>query len=329
MSQLPSPLGGASAAPSTRAAAQAEAALRLAGFHAPPWTALAGSPPVRRAISATRQGDGNKQLVPAWISGPLRRSFLTLTERLGLCCSPRPTREEFTLQDDTFRCVLLRRLRLPLPLEARACRCGGALDELGDHRAACPTAGVLVRRACPLERAAARICREAGARVATNIFLHDLNLGLPLTNGRRLEVVAHGLPAFGGVQVAVDVTLVSPLRRDGSSRSRADHEPGLALRTAADGARRLRPSSTASRRAELSPAPRRSARRSQPRTGAGGGRCSQSRRRERSLRASANSPPTLATRTPARRWRAMSCPTPVGRRARRDRSRVSPCFTAA
>ena len=36
------------------------------------------------------------------------------------------------------------------------------------------------------------------------------------------------------MQVAVDVTLVSPLRRDGSSRSRADHEPGLALRTAAE-----------------------------------------------------------------------------------------------
>ena len=103
----------------------------------------------------------------------------------------------------------------------------------GGHRAACPTAGVLVRRACSLERAAARICREAGARVATNVFLRDLNLGL-LTDGRRLEVVAHGLPAFGGVLVAVDVTLASPLRRDGSSRSRADHEPGLALRTAAE-----------------------------------------------------------------------------------------------
>ena len=70
--------------------------------------------------------------------------------------------------------------------------------------------------------------RELGSRPTY------LNLGLPLTDGRRLEVVAHGLPAFGGVQVAVDVTLVSPLRRDGSCRSRADHEPGLALRTAAE-----------------------------------------------------------------------------------------------
>jgi len=29
---------------------------------------------------------------------------------------------------------------------------------------------------CPLERAAARVCREAGARVTTNTLLADLNL---------------------------------------------------------------------------------------------------------------------------------------------------------
>ena len=238
---------GASAAPSTRAAAQAEAALRLAGFHAPPWTALADG---LATGEASHFGDAARGWQQAACASLDQRPLETLLSDLdgasralllsqagpggSLALTALPTREEFTLQDDTFRCVLLRRLRLPLPLEARACRCGGALDELGDHRAACPTAGVLVRRACPLERAAARICREAGARVATNVFLRDSNLGLPLTDGRRLEVVAHGLPAFGGVQVAVDVTLVSPLRRDGSSRSRADHEPGLALRTAAE-----------------------------------------------------------------------------------------------
>ena len=191
---------------------------------------------MRRAISATRRGDGNKQLVPAWISGPLRRSFLTLTERLGLCCSPRLGQAAASL---SRRCQHARSSRCRMTPSA-ACSCGACASHClplrwrpRRARAACPTAGVLVRRACPLERAAARICREAGARVATNVFLRDLNLGLPLTDGRRLEVVAHGLPAFGGVQVAVDVTLVSPLRRDGSSRSRADHEPGLALRTAA------------------------------------------------------------------------------------------------
>ena len=238
---------GASATPSTRAAAQAEAALRLAGFDAPPWTALADG---LATGEASHFGDAARGWQQAACASLDQRALETLLSDLdgasralllsqagpggSLALTALPTREEFTLQDDTFRCVLLRRLRLPLPLETRACRCGGVPEELGDHRAACPTAGVLVRRACSLERAAARIGREAGARVATNVFLRDLNLGLPLTDGRRLEVVAHGLPAFGGVQVAVDVTLVSPLRRDGSSRSRADHEPGLALRTAAE-----------------------------------------------------------------------------------------------
>ena len=37
-------------------------------------------------------------------------------------------------------------------------------------------------------------------------------------DGRRLEVVADGLPLFGGVQLAVDTTLVSPLHCDGTAR---------------------------------------------------------------------------------------------------------------
>ena len=43
------------------------------------------------------------------------------------------------------------------------CRRGGALDVWGDHRTACPTAGVLGPHGTPPEQAAARMCREAGA----------------------------------------------------------------------------------------------------------------------------------------------------------------------
>ena len=42
----------------------------------------------------------------------------------------------------------------------------GELDPLGDRRSACATSGVLATRALPLEHAVARVCREAGARVA-------------------------------------------------------------------------------------------------------------------------------------------------------------------
>ena len=134
-----------------------------------------------------------------------------------------PTRPEYYMGDDVFRVTLLRRLRWPLPPTARVCRCGGELDILGDHRAACATAGVLVRRAVPVERVVAQICREAGGRVATDVFLRELNLGLPITDARRLEVVANGLPSFHGAQVAVDV------RRNGCVQSSVTAAPAPAL----------------------------------------------------------------------------------------------------
>ena len=73
-----------------------------------------------------------------------------------------------------FRVLLLRRLWLPLPLSSRTCRCGRPLDIFGHHRAACSRAGILGSRGFALESAAARVCREGGGRVATNLFLRDL-----------------------------------------------------------------------------------------------------------------------------------------------------------
>ena len=104
-----------------------------------------------------------------------------------------------------------------------------------------PKCGVLAHRAGPLERAAARICREAGARVATSVALQDLNPDVPPTDGRRIEVVANGLPLWQGAQIAVDTTLVSPLQRDGQPRPGADARPGLALAQAAARKRRTYP----------------------------------------------------------------------------------------
>ena len=115
-----------------------------------------------------------------------------------------PTAPEFNVPGPHFCVAALRRLRVPLPFSERVCSCRGALD------AACARAGVLGPRSVPLERTAARICREAGARVAENVLLRDLNLDAPVLDDRRLEVVANALPIWGGVQVAVDTTLVSP-----------------------------------------------------------------------------------------------------------------------
>ena len=64
----------------------------------------------------------------------------------------------------------------------------------------------------------------------TNVFVRDLDLlpqGVP--DQRRLEVVVEGLPLFHGAQLAIDTTLVSPLRVDGVQCADVD---GAALRQA-------------------------------------------------------------------------------------------------
>ena len=56
------------------------------------------------------------------------------------------------------------------------------------HRATCARCGVLGRRGFVLVSTAGRVCREAGAQVATNQFVRDLDLGVPNANddGRRV-----------------------------------------------------------------------------------------------------------------------------------------------
>ena len=107
------------------------------------------------------------------------------------------------------------------------------MDPYGDHRAACANAGVLRPRGVPLEHAAARVCREAGARVARNVPLANMNIDVPVQDARQIEVVANGLPLWHGAQLAVDTTLVCPVRRDGRPRRHGDSRPGVALQTAA------------------------------------------------------------------------------------------------
>ena len=123
-----------------------------------------------------------------------------------------PTDRSCRIDPQPFRILLLRRLRLPLPFTARSCVCGRLLDNLGHL-------GSLDEGEYPLEIAAARICREAGGRVRSNVFLREVDLGVRgVPDNKRFEVVVNGLPLFNGAQLAVDTTLVSPIRRDGTSR---------------------------------------------------------------------------------------------------------------
>ena len=91
-----------------------------------------------------------------------------------------PTNLETTIPPHLFRVVLLRRLRQPISMSVRNCRCGRLLDASGHHRAACVRVGMLGRRGFAQESVAARICREAGGRVRTNMFLRDMDLPLEM-----------------------------------------------------------------------------------------------------------------------------------------------------
>ena len=216
--------------PCLRAAAATRAELSLADWTPPSWRELCDGVP-----APTLQEDGPSTFVRGWqgaaASAVARRQCEQLLSTLdpsseALLRSQQgpfasrflttvPTCPALSYPSHLFRVLLLRRLRLPLPLSQRYCRCRRPLDSLGDHRAACARAGVLRSRGCPLERAAARVCREAGARVTCNTRLADMNLQVDRVDDRRLEVVANGLPLWGGQQLAVDTTLVSPLSGSG------------------------------------------------------------------------------------------------------------------
>ena len=147
----------------------------------------------------------------------------------GMALSTCPVNRLTTFSPQVFRVILLRRLHLPLPLTVRNCKCGQPLDICGHHRAACARAGVLGGRGWALENVVARICREAGGRVTTNVLVRNLDLvGPGVEDNRRLEVVADGLPLFGGAQLAIDTTVVSALHADGTARRRAATHDGVA-----------------------------------------------------------------------------------------------------
>ena len=57
-----------------------------------------------------------------------------------------------------------------------------------------------------------------------------MNVAVPLTDGRRIEVLANGLPIWQGAQAAVDTTLVSPVTWAGDAQPHADRVADLSKR---------------------------------------------------------------------------------------------------
>ena len=142
----------------------------------------------------------------------------------GMALSATPTHFLTRIPPHLFRVVMLRRLRLPLPLSLHTCRCGRHVNKFGYHRTSCARAGVLGRRGFALE--------SATARVTTNIMVRDLDLGEPrAADGRRLEVVVDALVS-GMCQLAVDATVVCTLHCDGSPHRGAENMDGVVLERA-------------------------------------------------------------------------------------------------
>ena len=111
--------------------------------------------------------------------------------------------------------------------------------------------GRIRKRALPTERATARICREAGAVVKTNVLLRDLNVGVSVSDERRLEVLAHGLPLKGGSQLAIDVTLRSVLSAAGIPKPRCAVHDGIVAESARQDKERKYPELLTAKRCEL------------------------------------------------------------------------------
>ena len=234
-----------------RSAATAAAQLSsLEGFETPSWAELAAGvrPPLRNiedfepaghrtgwqheAAARTEWAFREQDLIHRM--GEQARALLRSQSgpAAGMSFATVPSNPLCRIGSQFFRVLSLRRLRFPLPPASRMCRCGRLLDSFGHHRASRAQAGVLGRRGFAVESAAARICREAGGRVATNLLVRDLDLPVPIHDARRLEVVVDGLPLCGGAQLAVDTTLVSALHCDVSPHRGAADRDGVVLEAA-------------------------------------------------------------------------------------------------
>ena len=214
--------------------------LRSEGFDSlPSWADLAAGlrpPPLPTSHDQAERTPGWQYFSSSTVEAKERRKILSsmcrsaralLRSQSGLgasqALSSAPTCPECTLAPEVFQGMIRRRLRWPLPLSSSSCSgCGCGVDTLGDHLSSCMRSGRVKLRATPIEQAVARICREAGARVRSNVFLRNLNVATEPNDRRQLEVIASGLPVLGGSQLAIDVTLRSPLQCNGEPRAQAD-----------------------------------------------------------------------------------------------------------
>ena len=73
------------------------------------------------------------------------------------------------------------------------------------------------------------LLREVGATVRQNVFVRDVNVEVGVDDARQIEVLAQDLLCYGGVQLAVDITLRSVLTCQGEAHAHAADTDGAML----------------------------------------------------------------------------------------------------
>ena len=123
-----------------------------AGLVVPPWSELVNTPRAELEPEPNQPKFGWQQRAARQLHEQSReqvRRILTNTERAMLrsqhgplasaVFTALPTSRVTKIESQPFRLLLCRRLRLPIPVSSRTCRCGRRLDH---HRAGCSGAGV-------------------------------------------------------------------------------------------------------------------------------------------------------------------------------------------
>ena len=82
-------------------------------------------------------------------------------------------------------------------------------------------------------------------------LLRDLDLGVDPTDTRRVDLIARGLPLFGGIPVCGDASLVSPLQRNGYPWARAASRDAVGIDRARANHEAIYPELVAGSRARL------------------------------------------------------------------------------
>ena len=232
--------------PCLMAAAEARRTLTgVRGFEPPSWQAVAEGarpvilPPDEYEPGGARQG---------WQHEAASRTeevfrdniFDTLSDRdralirsqagpgAGVALRVAPTNRLTTIEPHLFRVVLLRRLRLPLPLSVRAGVAAPLTSlaitvQLVQGQGFWGT-GVLHWRA--------QWRRLVGGGSVSTLTCMKWICQCIATDNKRLEVVVDGLPLYGGCQLAIDTTLVCTMHCDGSPHQGAAERDGVVLTAA-------------------------------------------------------------------------------------------------